>query len=161
MIRVTIQDTDQTISFLAEYTTVLRLIAGCSINPKNLDELIVATDIYQRGLAAALMADLMEFDKSLHRQGADFIHQEITQARQAGEPLKATFQVVDDITAEESKQPRGCSLIMIDLINHTIQTSRDLEIPRRSDVNIQIGETQTERLVSYILPEEWEIESFE
>ena len=83
MIRATIQDANQTISFLTSLPTVMRLVAGCSINPKDLNELLIATDIYERGLAAGLMADLMEFDKSLQRQGDTLIHQNIDRARLA------------------------------------------------------------------------------
>jgi hypothetical protein len=72
LIRITIQDTQQTISFPGDEDTLLRLVAGCSVNPTSLAELLIASDIYQRGIAAAIMADLMEFDKTLHREGADF-----------------------------------------------------------------------------------------
>ena len=161
MLRVTIQDANQTISFLAERSTVMRLIAGCSINPNSLDELLIATDIYQRGLVASLMAELMEFDKTLHRQGADAIHQEIAQARQAGQPLTRTFQVIDEITREASRQPDGGSLAIIDLNVRLILISPGLEIPRKAKVRVQIGETETDRMVNYILPAEWKIEHLE
>lgn len=161
MIRVTIQDIDEAISFLTELPTVMRLIAGCSINPTSLEELLVATDIYQRGLAASLMADLMEFDKALHREGTDFIHQEIAQAQQAEQPLTRTFQVIDETTRTESRRSQGCSLVIIDLNARHIQASPDLDILRKSSVHVQIGETETNRMVSYILPAEWEIKSLE
>ena len=161
MIRVTIQDANQTISFLTEKPTTMRLIAGCSINPDSLDELMIATDIYQRGLAAALMADLMEFDKTLQRQGIQMIQQAIAQARQAGQPLQSTFQVIDELTREESRQARGCSLVIIDLPARKILTSSDLNLPRKAEVHVQIGETETNRLVSYILPSEWELEKLQ
>ena len=158
MIRATIQDANQTISFLTSLPTVMRLVAGCSINPKDLNELLIATDIYERGLAAGLMADLMEFDKSLQRQGDTLIHQNIDRARLAGEPLKNTFQVIDDMTRQEALQPRGCPLIVIDLNTRRIQTSSDLNIARNAEVSVQIGGTETNRSVSYILPVEWKVE---
>jgi hypothetical protein len=158
LIRVTIQDANQTISFLTEQPTVMRLIAGCSINPNSLEELLTATDIYQRGLAATLMAYLMEFDKTLHRQGADSIHQEIAEARQTGQPFKRAFEVIDETTREASMQAGSGSLVIIDLNTHLIQTSSDLDIPSKAEVRVQIGETETNRLVSYILPAEWRIE---
>ncbi len=161
MIRVTIKDINEAISFLTELPTVMRFIAGCSINPASLEELLIATDIYQRGLAATLMADLMEFDKAIHLQGADFIHQEIAQARQTGQPLKRTFQVIDEMTRSESRRFHECSLLIIDLNAQQIQASPDLDIPRKAAVHIQIGETETNRLVSYILPAEWKIEYLE
>jgi hypothetical protein len=158
LIRVTILDTDQTISFLAEMPTVLRLVAGCSINPANLDELLIATDIYQRGLAAMLMSDLMEFDKTLRRKGADFIHQAITEAEQGGEALDLTFQVIDEITRMEAMRCRGCPLVIIDLKARQIHLSADVAIPPAGEVRIRVADTDTDRLVSYILPQDWKIE---
>ena len=158
MLRVTIQDANQTISFLAELPTCMRLIAGCSINPKSLDELLTATDIYQRGLVASLMAQLMEFDKALHRHGPVAIHQRIAKARQAGQPFKPPFQVIDELTEEESRRADDSSLIFIELNTRLIRTSPDLNIPRKAEVRVQIGETESDRLVSYILPSEWKIE---
>lgn len=161
MIRVTIQDANQAISFLTELPTTMRLIAGCSINPNSLDELLVATDIYQRGLVMTLMAELMEFDKALHLHGVDFIHQEIAQSRQAGQPYERAFEVVDEITREASGFLDSDFLVMIDLSAHLIRTSPGLEIPRKAEVHIQIGGTETNRLVSYILPADWKIEHLE
>jgi hypothetical protein len=160
VLRVTIQDVHQTISFLAELPTCMRLIAGCSINPKSLDELLIATDIYQRGLVASLMAQLMEFDKALHRHGPGAIHQQISNARQAGQPFKPAFQVIDEMTEEESRRAGDGSLVFIDLNTHLIRTSPDLNIPRKAEVRVQIGETESDRLVSYILPAEWKIDHF-
>ncbi len=64
MIRITIKDARQIISFLSDEDIFLRLIAGCSANPSNLGELLIATEIYHRGITATLMGDLMEFDKA-------------------------------------------------------------------------------------------------
>lgn len=158
MVRVTIQDARQTISFLAEEATSLRLIAGCSINPADLSELLIASDIYQRGLVAGLMADLMTFDKALHRQGADFIHQAISQSDATGKPLEMAFQVIDDVTRMEAFQSKKCPLVVIDLTTRAIRKSRDLEIFPEGEVHIQIDGADSNRLVRYILPQGWAIE---
>ncbi len=156
--RVTIQDATQTISFLVEQATLMRLIAGCSINPADLSELLIATDIYQRGLAAELMADLMAFDKAIHHQGLEFIHQAIHQAKKDRQPLKMAFQVIDKITEREATHPRICPLAVIDLNARTIYASKGAEINPSGEVRIKIGETDTNQLVSYILPREWKIQ---
>lgn len=158
MLRITILDEKQTISFLAEETTMLRLIAGCSINPADLGELLIASDIYQRGLAAELMANLMDFDKAVHSQGPAFIHQACSQAEQAGRDLDMAFQVIDEITQEEAMRSRLCPLVVINLSARTIRTSPDVEILPAGEVRIQIGGVESERRVSYILPQEWKIE---
>lgn len=159
MVRVTIKDAQQTISFLSETATMLGLIAGCSINPADLRELLIASDIYQRGLVAGLMADLMTFDKELHRQGADFIHQAIIQAVQDGQPLDMSFQVIDEITQNEAFQARNCFLAIIDLTARAIRKSHDLEILPEGEVRIWIDGAETNRLVRYILPQGWTIEN--
>ena len=158
MLRLTIQDDKQTISFLAEEATMLRLIAGCSINPADLGELLIASDIYQRGLVAELMADLMTFDKAIHSQGPDFIHQAIMQAEQDGKDLDMAFQVIDEITQAEAMQPRFCPLVVINLSARTIRASQSVEILPAGEVRVQIGGVESERRVSYILPQEWKIE---
>ncbi len=157
LVRITIIDDRQTISFISEEDTVLRLVAGCTINPSSLDELLIATDIYQRGLAAVVMADLIAFDKLLDRHGFGFIHQQISQARDENQPFEMAFQVVDDITEEEATKPRKCDLLLIDLVTRTIRATQDLDIPSAGEVHIRIGDVETERRVSYILPKDWEI----
>jgi hypothetical protein len=159
LVRVTIKDARQTISFQAEEATLLGLIASCSINPVELSELLIASDIYQRGLVAKLMADLMAFDKTLHRQGPDFIHQAIAQADAKEQPLQMAFQVIDEITQNEAFQPRNCRLSVIDLTAQAIRKSPDLEISPEGEVRIQIDGAETNRLVRYILPQGWVIEN--
>lgn len=146
------------ISFLAEEATMLRLVAGCSINPADLSELLVASDIYQRGLAAELMADLMDFDKAVHYRGPAFIHQAIAQAKETGKELEMTFQVIDDVTQEEAMHSHLCPLVIINLNARTIQTSPQVKIRPEGEVRVQIGDVESERRVSYILPREWKIE---
>ena len=137
---------------------MLRLVAGCSVNPASLDELLIASDIYQRGLAAALMADLMAFDKNLRRQGAAFIHQAIARADEKGQDLDLTFQAFDDITRAEALRRRGWPLVVIDLKARQIRASTEVSIPSAGEVHIRVGDADTNRLVSYILPQEWTVE---
>jgi hypothetical protein len=159
LVRVTIKDARQTVSFPTENATLLGLIASCSINPADLSELLIASDIYQRGLVARLMADLMTFDKTLHHQGADFIHQAIFQAEGKEQPLVMAFQVIDEITQNEAFHARNCQLAIIDLTAHAIRKSQDLEILPEGEVRIQIDGAETNRLVRYILPQGWVIEN--
>jgi hypothetical protein len=155
---VTIQDAAQTISFLAEQETLMRLIAGCSINPADLSELLIATDIYQRGLAADVMAELMTFDKALHHQGNEFIHQAIQAAKKDRQPLQMAFQVIDKITEREATRPRVCPLAIINLNTRTIYALKGAEISQSGEVRIKTGETDTNQLVSYMLPKDWTIQ---
>ncbi len=159
MIRVTIIDAQQTISFMASQDSLLRLVAGCSSNPGDAGELLIATDLYQRGIASAVMAGLMEFDKVMHRQGPDTFREAVEQARQQGQPLETTFQVIDPVSQEEALQPRACDLAIIDLTACKIRTSPSLQVPSSGEVRIHTGETLTDKHVTFILPQHWEIET--
>lgn len=158
MIRVTVKDPEQTISFLAKAETMFRLVAACSINPANLGQLLIAAETYQRGLAASVMAELMEFDKALKREGSAFIHEAIAEAQDKGEALAITFQVIDESTKLEALWPRNCELVVFDLNKHLITASEGLEIPASGEVTIHSGEALTEQRVTYILPQSWTIE---
>lgn len=158
MIRITIKDTQQTISFPSDEDTLLRLVAGCSVNPNSLAELLIASDIYQRGIAAAIMADLMEFDKALQRKGADFFRTIITQAQEQVRPLELTFQVFDEVTEQAATQPLAGELVLIDLPLQTIRASAGVQIPAAGEVRIRAGGTAHNPTVTYILPQNWSIE---
>lgn len=160
VVRITIRDPEQTVSFLTTEATILRLVAGCSASPATLGDLLVATDTYQRGVAASVMADLMEFDKVLHREGAAFIHNAIRLSRDSGKPLERAFQVLDEITESEARECRGCEVVMIDLGKQTISVSKGLTIPASGEVRIYEDEVLTDRTVTYILPQGWKIRPF-
>jgi len=158
LIRITIQDGQQTISFPGDEEALLCLVAGCSVNPTSLTELLIASDIYQRGIAAAIMADLMEFDKTLRREGPDFVHALISQAQEQGQPLDLTFQVFDEATGQAAIHPMGCDLVLIDLLLQTIRASAGVHISAAGEVRIRAGETVRAPKVTYILPQNWTIQ---
>ena len=158
LIRVTITDREQTISILTNREALQRLIAGCSANPASLGELLIAADIYQRGLAAAVMADMMEFDKAIRQNGVGFIHAAIRQAEARGETFLLAFQVIDEITAREAYNPRGVKLVAIDLNEQVIRSSAGVEITRSGEVNVETGKPSPLPTVTYILPERWTVQ---
>jgi hypothetical protein len=159
LIRVTIIDSQQTISFLASHDSLMRLVAGCSSNPGDTGELLIATDLYQRGIASAVMAGLMEFDKMVQRQGPGAFQEALEQAKQQEQPLAMSFQVIDETSQEEATQPRACDLAIIDLTSCKIRTSPNLEIPSSGEVRIHTGEKLTDKHVTYILPQQWQTEA--
>lgn len=160
LIRVTIKDPEQIISFLTDKETVLRLAAGCSINPADVAELLIATEIYQPGITASIMAGLMEFDKRLQREGIAFIHEAISQAAVEEKPLATAFQVVDDLTKQEAFVPRACDLVVMDLPLQAIETSKGVHIPVSEEISIHSGDEPASRKVTYILPQNWTVKPF-
>jgi hypothetical protein len=138
---------------------MLRLVAGCSINPAILGELLIATETYERGIASAMMADLMEFDKALSRKGSGIIQDAISAALDKEEALETAFQVIDESTEREAMNPRACELVVLDLAQHTISASEGVTIPISGEVHVSIGEGRTNQSVTYILPQDWTIQS--
>jgi hypothetical protein len=159
LIRVTIIDAQQTISFMTSQDSLMRLVAGCSANPGDAAELLIATDLYQHGIASAVMAGLMEFDKMVQRQGPGSFLEALEQAKQQQQPFAMTFQVIDQASQEEALQPRACDLAIIDLTSCKIRTTPNSEIPTSGEVRIHTGQTLTEKHVTYILPQQWKVES--
>ena len=158
MIRITIQDKQQIISFPGDEDTLLCLVAGCSVNPTSLAELLVASDVYHRGIAATIMAELMEFDKTLRQEGPDFIHDKISRHQKRGGPLDLTFQVFDDLTRQVATQAVAGELVLIDLTVQTIRASAGVHIPAAGEVQIRAGETARKPTVTYILPQNWTVQ---
>ena len=159
MIRVTIIDGQQTISFLTNEATLLRLVAGCSVDPADLGELLIASDIYRPEIAAEIMSGLMEFDKTLRHKGPEFIHTAIEQAKAENRAFKMTFQVIDDITKEEAFQSRECDLAVFDLPEQVIRTSKGLEMTTSGEVPLNPERTSSSPTVTYILPQDWVIQN--
>ena len=158
MIRLTIKDPEQIVSFLTDEDRVFHFVAGCSINPANLGELLMATEIYQQGVTARIMADLMEFDKTLRHKGPSFIHEAISSAQAQSKALEMTFQVIDEMTEREALVARENELVVLDLAQHDIIASESLDIPFSDEVHIYNDQTQTSKTVTYILPQNWTIE---
>ncbi len=159
MIRVTIKDTEQIISFLSDQDTLHCLVAGCSANPANLGELLIASEIYRKGIAAEVIADLIEFDKALRQKGPNFIHEAISAAKDQETPLEMTFQAIDDVTEQEATQPRAGELVIFDLPAGVIRASTDLEISASGEIQVKAVGGSAKPTVTYILPKNWGIQS--
>ena len=99
MQRVTIKDSEQTISFLTGEGIAERLVAGCSANPDTIGELLLATDIFWRGVAAAVMASLIIFDKTFQHDGPVQALDVATTTSTDEQIVCGAFQVVDEQSA--------------------------------------------------------------
>ena len=159
MTQITIIDDEQTISFQSDQDVLLSLVAGCSVDPANLDELLIATEIYQRGFTAILMAELMEFDKTLRQRGVESVHEAIKQAKTADQSLEMTFQVVDPITEDQAFHPKDRQLVIIDLVEKVIYTSPGIEIATSDQIPVNTASGEPKPTVTYILPKNWGIQT--
>jgi hypothetical protein len=154
---LTIKDPEQIVSFLTDEERMLCFVAGCSINPVSLGELLMATETYLQGVTASIMGELMEFDKTLRSKGPSFIREAISAAQAQRKALEITFQVIDERTEQEALVPRECELVVLELAQHNIVASESLDIPFFDEVHIYDGQTRTNKTVTYILPRNWTI----
>jgi hypothetical protein len=148
MLRITLHDPHQTISFLAAEETARRLVAACASRPGTAGELLVAADVFEPGITTSIMAGLMAFDKALQRQGPAYAAEAAAQGR--------PFQVVNDATAAAARTPAGGALLLIDVAARRIQPSASLTIPREGEVLAQ-DDSPTPRRITYTLPREWQL----
>lgn len=159
MIRVTVKDPQQTVTFLTERDTLLRLVAACSSRPANLGELLIACEVYQKGITAEVMAELMEFDKALRRGGSEFLREAFDDTQGKDISLPAAFQVVDDHSERAAFTVREQELAIIDLLEREIRTSQEGMVVASGEVLVRAGDRTTDKAITYILPKEWSIET--
>lgn len=158
-VRATLRDAAQTISFLAGTETAARLVAGCSVDPATVGDLLVATDIYEPGLTTRVTGELMAFDNSVRREGPAFVQEAVGKSRETQEPLGMTFQVIDEVTEGEALRPPGYPVVVFDLPEKVIRRSAGLELSAAGEVRIHDRDGATNRTVSYFLPKGWRIET--
>lgn len=159
MIRVTVKDPQQTVTFLTERDTLLRLVAACSSRPANLGELLIACEVYQKSITAEVMAELMEFDKALRRGGSEFLREAFDDTQGKDISLPAAFQVVDDHSERAAFTVREQELAIIDLLEREIRTSQEGMVVASGEVLVRAGDRTTDKAITYILPKEWSIET--
>ncbi len=160
-IRITLRDTEQTISFLSNEDTLHRLIAACSAEPTTVAEVLTAADIFEQGLAARVMAELMEFDRTFQSEGLEPIHRAMHEAAQNGRPFEGAFQAVDRLTKQEALRPAHSDIVLIDLIDRQIGLAADLTIETTGEIRLKTKAGVTDRKVTYMLPQSWKIARLE
>lgn len=157
MIRVTLKDPEQTISFLTTLDVARRLVAGCAANPDTAGELLRATEIFQRGIAVAVMNSLMDFDKALQQQGPAHARQSLSAASEGDALVWGAFQAVDAETETLSGAPAAGGLLRLDLQHRAITASGDFPIEAEGEILAHSGEELTDRAITYVLPKAWSV----
>jgi len=158
-LRATVRDGDQTISFLVAPHIVRCLVAGCSINPATIGDLLVAAEVYLPGLARRVMTELMAFDNAIRRHGAEHARDLLRAAEQDSQGPGITFQVVEEASRREALEAGRRPLVVFDLTRKVIHASPGVELTAAGEVHVYEGERRTGQTVAYFLPAEWTIEA--
>jgi hypothetical protein len=157
MNRVTLKDAAQTITFLTDAGIAGRLIAGCSSNPGTIGELLLATEVFRRGITVAIMKGLIAFDKAHQQKGPAEALAIATAAKDEG-IVWGAVQVVDDQTAALARDDADAPLLILDLTTRTIRASGAVEVQTSGEIQAHDGQGLTGRAITYVLPQEWDVQ---
>lgn len=156
MNRVTLKDAAQTVTFLTDADIASRLIAGCSSNPGTIGELLLATEVFRRGITTAIMSGLIAFDKTHQHEGPAQALALATAATDEG-IIWGAVQVVDDQTRALAHDDGDTPLLVVDLAARTIRASGAFEVQTSGEIQAHDGKGLTGRAITYVLPQEWDV----
>lgn len=157
MIRVTLKDTEQIISFLTSKDIARRLVAGCASNPDSAGQLLRATEIFRRGIAVAVIDSLIAFDKALQQQGPAHAQQMLSAHYESDDIVQGAFQVIDAETESLASSPAPGGLLTLDLARRAISATGDFSVETEGEIRAHSGEKLTDRAITYILPKAWTV----
>lgn len=157
MIRVTLKDPEQTISFLTTADIARRLVAGCAARPDTAGELLRATEIFQRGIAVAVMSSLMNFDKALLQRDAAHARQSLETPSPDDALVWGAFEVIDAETESLSNASATGGLLRLDLHHRAITVVGDFSVESEGEILAHTGDELTDRAITYVLPKTWTV----
>jgi hypothetical protein len=155
-IRLTVVDEKGAISFVAHWAAAASLTAACSHDPSTLDELLVASRQYDRGLRDLVMRGLAVFDEHNLPEDLRAIHQQLNTLPPRKTPV---FRVLDDVTRDASLAPVRAGIVIFNLrAKRIVQIENTYDtLTRVGEVNYHNGQFLSKRLLSYELPATWTI----
>lgn len=154
VLRCTIIDDSGGVSFLIHGDALPALVAACTTNPRDFNELLQRADPYYHNLADYVYSGLAVFDEHNTEGHYEAIHKALTTLPRHKQPV---FRVVDDLTREASLRPVKAGAIIFNLkakrIVQMVNSYR--EIRRSGRARVFDGHRYTGEVFSYRLPEEW------
>src|SRR5258706_10791880 len=146
VIRLTVVDAKGTVSFIAHWAAASALTAACSHDPATLDELLAASERYDRGLRALVRRGLAVFDEHNLPDDMRAIHEQLD----ALPPRKApVFRVMDEVTRNASLTPVRAGVVLFNLKAKRIVQIENTYDPllRAGDLNYHNGAFLSKRLL--------------
>lgn len=156
VMRLTVIDTAGTASFVAHSSAALALTAACASSPATLDDLLSASQRFDRGLRAMVLRGLSIFDEHNLPDQLDAIHRQIADLPARDIP---PFRVFDEITLEASLRPVRAGVVLFNLpARRIVQIENTYEpLNRAGEINFHNGKFLSIRLLPYELPPTWSI----
>lgn len=156
VMRLTVIDRAGTASFVAHSSAALALTAACATSPETLDDLLEASQRFDRGLRAMVLRGLTIFDEHNLPDQLDAIHRQLAELSPRDIP---PFRVFDAITLEASLRPVRAGVVLYNLpARRIVQIENTYEpLSRVGEVNYHNGKFLSIRLLPYELPPAWSI----
>lgn len=154
VIRCTIIDQKGGVSFITHGDALPALTAACSLNPSTLEEMLDLAEGYYRNLKEYVLSGLALFDELNVEGHYEAIHYTLLRTPLHKQPV---FRVVDNLTREASLRPAKAGAIVFNLrakrIIQLVNTYQ--EIKRNGCARVFDGDSHTDTVFRYRLPEEW------
>jgi hypothetical protein len=156
VMRLTVVDPSGTVSFVAHSSAALALTAACAGDPPTLDELLLASQRFDRGLRDRVLEGLEIFDRHNGPGNLHIIHGLLATLPPRDMPV---FRVLDDVTRQASLDPVRAGVVLFNLINRRIVQIQNTYEPlaRAGEVNYHNGRFLSIHLLTYELPSHWSI----
>lgn len=156
VMRLTVVDTEGTVSFVAHTSAALALTAACAQNPATLADLLDASRKFDRSLHDKVSNGLAIFDEHNLPGDTRAIHEQLRTVAPREIPV---FRVLDELTREASLTPVRAGVILFNLVRKRIIqiANTDEYLHRAGEVNYHNGRFLSRRVFEYELPAEWSI----
>lgn len=154
--RITVVDSQGTVSFIAHSSAVVALTAACAANPESLGDLLDHSKKYDRGLRDLVINGLAVFDEHNLPTDTRAIQHQLETLPPREIPV---FRVLDEKTREASLQPVRAGVVLFNLRQKRIVqiSNTDEPLARSGAVNYHNGKFLSIRVFDYELPPEWSI----
>ncbi len=156
VMRFTVVDAEGVVSFVAPCHAMKMMVAACSRDPQDLNQLLVYLEEYDPDLVAYIRSGLAVFDEHNVDGNYQHIHRALAASRPHETPV---FRVVDEVTRDHSLNPVKAGLVIFNLIDRRIvQVVNSYGEIRRSGVGrVRDRGLPTSRRYRYRLPPSWRI----
>lgn len=156
VIRFTVVDDEGTTSFVGPCHTIKMLVAACSRNPSTTNELLEYTRPFDEQFVQEVRSGLAVFDEHNTEENAAAFHEWASDLKNRSLP---PFRIFDDSMRQESLQPAGTGLLVLNLKEQRIvqvQNSYE-EVQRQDRGRVRREGEPIPVLYRYSLPNSWRI----
>ena len=156
VMRFTIIDGEQAISFVDTCDMLAALVVTCAEDPRDIDELLSKCNRYAPGFCNWARNGLAIFDEHNAPGRLDAVHEELRTLPPHEVPL---FRVLDETLREASLQPVKAGVVLFNLPERRIVQIHNTwaEVNRRGQLPVVGDSPDRPRYIAYELPEAWSV----